>query len=243
MATSTIPTQHRALVLETPESGFQVKTIPTPQPIPGSANIRVTAAGVLPYHHDVYNGNRRSNTFPTPLVGGFGAIGHVAAVGVDAVALNPEAGRLVEDVKRRSRSPGADIETVLITGDEDKDADPLRAFGAADAVLDLTPAAAATSTHTKSAIKALRRGGRVSLMGSTTNFAVAQIMVHNITLKGKMMYERETIVDFVKMLERGLLPLGKDLMDTKDFSLEDWKTAFDVAAEHSGVGKCVVIAP
>jgi threonine dehydrogenase-like Zn-dependent dehydrogenase len=58
-----------------------------------------------------------------------------------------------------------------------------------------------------------------------------------------MMYERETIVHFAKMLERGLLPLGKDLIDTKIFSLEDWKVAFDTAAEHNGVGKCVVLAP
>jgi D-arabinose 1-dehydrogenase-like Zn-dependent alcohol dehydrogenase len=316
MSTTPLPAQHRALLLSTPESGFDAKTLPTPQPTPGSAIIRITAAGVLPYHGDVYNGTRRSNTVPTPLVGGFGAIGHVAVVGPDAVALKPgqlvyvdcvvrarddpdsfflsaiysgstegskklmadggwrdgtfaefvrvplencialdegrlcqslgytvqdlvymayllvpfggirdiglqagetiivcpatgfygslgvqvavamgarviamgrseeKLGRLVEDVKRRSLSRGVDIETVIITGDEDKDADALRAFGAADAVLDLTPAAAATSTHTKSAIKALRRGGRVSLMGSTTNFAVPQIMVNNITLKG-----------------------------------------------------------
>ncbi|KAL3485757.1 hypothetical protein BJX62DRAFT_247310 [Aspergillus germanicus] len=368
MATTTValPAQHRALLLSTPESGFDVKTLPTPQPLPGSAIVRITAAGVLPYHRDVYNGTRHSNTFPTPLVGGFGAIGYVAAVGPDAVALKPDQlvyvdcvvrarddpdsfflsaiysgstqgskklmadggvplencivldearlcgdkglgydvrdlvymayllvpfggirdinlqpgetivvcpatgfygslgvqvavamgarvlamGRseeklthLVEDVKRRSLSPSADIETVVITGDQDKDADALRAFGVADAVLDLTPAAAATSTHTKSVIKALRRGGRASLMGSTTNFAVPEIMVNNITLKGKMMYEREAIVHFLKMLERGLLPLGKDLMDTKVFSLEEWKAAFDTAAEHSGVGKCVVLAP
>jgi D-arabinose 1-dehydrogenase-like Zn-dependent alcohol dehydrogenase len=81
----------------------------------------------------------------------------------------------VKDVK--GRAPGADIKTVVIARDEDKDAAALRAFGAADAVLDLTPAAAVMSTHTKSATKALCRGGRVSLMGSTTNSAVPQIMV------------------------------------------------------------------
>ncbi|KAL2808588.1 chaperonin 10-like protein [Aspergillus granulosus] len=368
---TTLPPQHRALVLENPGSEFQVKSLPTPQPDFGSAIVRVIAAGVLPYHRDVYDG-KRPNSFPTPLVGGFGAIGHVAAVGFDATVLKPgqlvyvdcvirarddpysffltaiyegsshgskklmrdawrngtfaeyvkaplencilldqtrlcdnlgysvhdlmymayllvpfggirdiklEAGetiivcpatgfygslgvqlavaigarviamgrseeklaKLVEDVG--GRSPGANIETVIITGDEDKDAGALRAFGAADAVLDITPAAASMSTHTKSAIKALRRGGRVSLMGSTENIAVPEIMVNNITLKGKMMYEREAIVHFVKMLERGLFPLGKNLMDTKVFPLENWKVAFDTSAEHNGVGKCVTLAP
>jgi D-arabinose 1-dehydrogenase-like Zn-dependent alcohol dehydrogenase len=198
-----------------------------------------------------------------PATGFYGSLGVQVAVAMGARVLamgrsEEKLGRLVEDVKRRSLSPGVDIETVIITGDEDKDADALRAFGAADAVLDLTPAAAATSTHTKSTIKALRCGGRASLMGSTTNFAVPQIMVNNITLKGtvtcsplgnlafgtngkyyppgKMMYERKTIVHFAKILERGPLPLGKDLMDTKVFSLEDWKVAFDTAAEHNGEG-------
>lgn len=63
------------------------------------------------------------------------------------------------------------------------------------------------------------------------------------TSKGKMMYERDTIVHFVKMLERGLFPLGRDLMETKIFSLDSWKAAFDAAAEHNGIGKCVTLEP
>jgi hypothetical protein len=52
-----------------------------------------------------------------------------------------------------------------------------------------------------------------------------------------MMYEREAMVHFVKMLVRGLFPLGKDLMGTKVFTLEEWKVALDTAAEHNGVEK------
>jgi D-arabinose 1-dehydrogenase-like Zn-dependent alcohol dehydrogenase len=142
-----------------------------------------------------FGGNRDINPQPRetnivcPTTGFYGSLGVQLAVAMGARVIamgrsEEKLTHLVEDVKRLSPSPGAEIETVIMTGDEDKDADSLRAFGAADAVLDLTPAAAATSTHTKSAIKALRRGGRVSLMGSTTNFAVPQIMVNNITLKG-----------------------------------------------------------
>lgn len=311
---SALPPNHRALVLESRESGFQLKNIPTPKPDIGSAVVRIVVAGVLPYHRDVYNG-RRPNPFPTPLVGGFGAIGHIAAVGPDATVLNPGqlvyvdcvirarddpnaffltavyegsssgSKKLMQDVWRDGtfaeyakvplenciplnegrlcgglsysvhdlaymayllvpygglrdiklepgetivvcpatgfygslavqvasamgarviamgrdeeklakvkedvieRSPAAEIETIKITNDEGKDAEALRAFGTIDAVLDITPFSASTSTHTKSAIKALRHGGRVSLMGSPVNIGAPEIMINNITLKGKI---------------------------------------------------------
>ncbi|RDK46558.1 GroES-like protein [Aspergillus phoenicis ATCC 13157] len=369
--TTGLPSKHRALVLDDHESGFQIKILTTPQPDIGSAVVRISAAGILPYHRDIYDG-KRPNSFPTPLVGCFGAIGHVAAVGYDATSLKPgqlvyidcvvrarddpdsffltaiyegssnASKKLMRDVWRdgtfaeyakvplencialdearlcghlgysvhdlmymayllvpyggirdiqlepgetiivcpatgfygslgveiavalgarviamgrskeklaklagdvQKRSPGANIETVGITGDEDKDASTLREFGAIDAALDITPQAASMSTHTKSAIKALRRGGRVSLMGSTENISVPEIMVNNITLKGKMMYERESILHFVKMLERGLFPLSKDTMETKVFSLDNWKAGLDAGTEHNGIGKCVTLAP
>ncbi|KAL5356610.1 GroES-like protein [Aspergillus floccosus] len=366
-----LPSEHRALVLDSRESGFQVKIVATPQPGPGSAVVRIAAAGILPYHRETYNG-MRSMPFPTPLVGGFGAIGHVAAAGSDAAALKPgqlvyvdcvirarddpecfflsaiyegpsdgskklmrdawrngtfaeyamvplencisldeaklchdleyslqdlvymafllvpygglrdiglepgetiivcpatgfygslgvqvatamgakvialgrnegKLAQLKEDI--RSRSPRANIETVRITGDEDKDATVLRSYGTVDAVLDLTPSEGSMSTHTRSAIKALRRGGRVSLMGSIKNIAVPEILTNNITLKGKMMYEREAVVQFVKMLQSGLFPHGGYLAQTKVFQLNDWKEGFDEAAKYSGIGKCVVFAP
>lgn len=84
----------------------------------------------------------------------------------------------------KNGSPGGNIDTVKVTGDEDKDTAALQAFGAVDAVLDITPSDTSMSTHTKNAIKALRRGGRVSLMGSTQNLGVPEILI-NITLKGK----------------------------------------------------------
>ncbi|KAG6368949.1 hypothetical protein INS49_003167 [Diaporthe citri] len=108
---------------------------------------------------------------------------------------------------------------------------------------DITPSSASASTHTKSAIKALRRGGRVSLMRSARNISVQEIMMNNLTLQGKNMYERDVILQFVKLLERGLFPRGKGFVDTKSFGLDNWKEAFDVAADYNGIGKCVVFAP
>ncbi|KAF5863221.1 hypothetical protein ETB97_010449 [Aspergillus alliaceus] len=57
-----------------------------------SAIIRITAAGILPYHREIYNG-QHPNPIPTPLVGGFGAIGHITALAPDTAVL--KSGQLV----------------------------------------------------------------------------------------------------------------------------------------------------
>jgi NADPH:quinone reductase-like Zn-dependent oxidoreductase len=121
------------------------------------------------------------------------ATGHYSAAGVQvafafgarviAFARSAEKLKVLKEFVQRG-DPGARIETVISTGDEDKDAKLLRQFGVVDAVLDLTPSSASDSTFTKSAIKALRRGGRVSLMGATQNIGAAEILTNSITLKG-----------------------------------------------------------
>ena len=367
-----IPPQHRALVLDAVETGFQLKTIAAPQPTHGSAIVRIAASEILSYSREIYNGERQY-PFPKPLVGGCSAVGHIASLGPDATLLRPgqlvfvdcvirgrddptalfltaihegfsegskklmreiwrdgtmaeyarvplencipldevklcrglgysvedlvymsvllvpygglrdiklepgetvvicpatgnfggagvmvaiamgarviAMGRNEKELERlkevvRMGKPGAEIETVRISGDEDADAAALEALGTIDAVLDFSPPAAAKSTHLKSAIKALRHSGRVSLMGYVENFmSGAKVMGSNITLKGKLMYEREDMIQFVKMLERGLFPKGKDFVDIKAFSLEDWKKGLDTAAEYTGIGRTVAFTP
>lgn len=57
------------------------------------------------------------------------------------------------------------------------------------------------------------------------------------------MYERDDMVLFVKMLERGLFPRGKDLVEPKVFKMEQCKEALDAAAEWTGIGRMVMIEP
>ncbi|KAJ9616655.1 hypothetical protein H2200_000374 [Cladophialophora chaetospira] len=368
---SSLPSRHRALVLEKIGAGFEVKTVPTPQAEAGSAIVRVLSAGVLSYHREIYYGQRHYD-FPKPIVGGISAIARIAAVGPDAVALHPgqlvfadcvirarddpdslfltaihegmneRSKKLMRDVWRdgtfaeyakvplencialdearlckelgytahdlmylylllvpygglrdirlepgetvivcpatggfggagvqvavamgarviamgrsekelarlqqyvKKGTPGASVETVRLTGDLDADTSALQPFGPVDAVIDLTPPFASKSTHLKSAIRTLRRGGRVSMMGFVEDVIHWNVMALNITLKGKLMYEREDMVLFVKMLERGLFPKGKDFVDAKTFKLEEWEEALEVAAEYAGIGKVVVIEP
>ncbi|KAF2107383.1 chaperonin 10-like protein [Lophiotrema nucula] len=374
--TFTLPEHHRALVLESVEAGFQVKDVPTPRPEPGSAILRIEAAGIVSYHREIYNGFRQY-PFPTPLVGGYSAIGRIAAIGPDATVLQPGqlvyadcvitarddsesifltaihegftdgTKKLIKDVWRDGywaeyakvplenivlldetrlckdlgysvqeliymsylmvpfgglrdiklepgevvvvcpatggyggagvmvaiamgarviamgrnenelsrlkahvleSSPKADIETVKMTGDEMVDAATLKAFGTIDAVLDFTPPQASKSPHLRSAIWSLRRGGRVSLMGFHEDPFVPIIMGKNLSLHGKLMYARNDMVLFVKMLERGLFPRGRAFTETKTFKLQDWKfffskEALNMAAEHTGIGKFVNFTP
>ncbi len=182
-----------------------------------------------------------------PATGGFGGAGVQVAVAMGARVI--AMGRNEKELARMKQhvvegTPNASIETVKMTGDLEADTAALKAFGAVDAVLDFTPPFASKSTHLKSAIRALRRGGRCSLMGFPDAVDdLWNVVALNLTFKGKLMYEREDMVLFVKMLERGLFPKGKDFVDVKAFKLEDWKEALDVAAEHAGIGKLVVIEP
>ena len=370
---SSLPVKHRALVLESIEAGFQVKSVSTPQPGPGSAVVKIEHAAILSYHREIYNGERQY-PFPTPLVGGTSAIGRIASLGQDATALqvgqlvfidcvirardNPtslfltashegssdgsrklmrevwrdgmfaeyakmplenciplDEARLYQDLGYRATdilyagfmllvgygglrsiqlepgetivvcpatggfggaavqtaiamrarviamgrnekelarlkqhikngTSGASIETVRLSGDEATDTAALQAFGTIDAVMDLSPPAAAKSTHMRSAINALRHEGRVSLMGFCEIPSLMwKIVGSDVTMKGKLMYSRDDMLQFVKMLERGLFPKGGELVDTREFSLSQWKEGLDAAAEHTGIGKQVVFSP
>ena len=112
---SELPSHHRALVLEAVETGFQLKSLPTPQPTPGSATVRIAVAGVLSYSREIYNGQRQ-HRFPTPLVGGCSAIGRVAAIGPDATALQPSQLVYVDCVIRARDDPSAMFMSAIYEG-------------------------------------------------------------------------------------------------------------------------------
>lgn len=182
-----------------------------------------------------------------PATGGYGGAGVQVAIAMGARVI--AVGRNEQELDRlkkhvQSGSMDAQIETVKMSGNEQEDLKALQAFGTIDAILDMTPPQGSKSSHTRSATSALRRNGRVSLMGFVEQPVVPWTFVgKNITVKGKLMYEREDIVQFVKMLERGLFPRGNAFVDTKTFRLEEGTAALDTAAEHTGIGKHVVIVP
>ncbi|KAF2714391.1 NAD(P)-binding protein [Pleomassaria siparia CBS 279.74] len=88
-------------------AALELKTVPTPEPIPGTAIIKVLSAPVLSYAKHVYNGMRKY-PYPTPFTPGSSAIGRVAALGADCTSLS--IGQLVfVDPVIRSRDNPSDI--------------------------------------------------------------------------------------------------------------------------------------
>ena len=182
-----------------------------------------------------------------PATGGFGSAGVMVAIAMGArvIALGRNETKLAKLKEHvRSGTPGADIETVKLTGDERADTAAVAAFGEIDAALDLSPHSATKSTHLKSVVNAMRRNGRCSLMGAAEDIIPAwKVVGSNISFRGKLMYERDDMLLFIKMLERGMFPKGKDFVTTKAFNLENWKEGFETAAEYIGVGQTVVFTP
>lgn len=183
----------------------------------------------------------------SPATGGYGgaAVMVAVAMGARVIAFGRDEKKLARLKKHvLEGSPNAMIETVKMTGDEMVDAESLKAFGTIDAAIDFTPPHAAGSKHVRSISLALRKKGRISLMGLLETPLVAWSVVgKNISFRGKLMYEREDMLQFVKMLEKGLFPRNVGFVDTKVFPLEDWKVCMDEAAEHTGIGRHVVFAP
>jgi NADPH:quinone reductase-like Zn-dependent oxidoreductase len=87
-----LPKTHRALVLTSTSEPPEVKVVPTPQPGPGNAIVKIEAANIISYSKNIYNGTRKY-PFPMPLVIGSSGIGRVAAIGPDTLLLKP--GQLV----------------------------------------------------------------------------------------------------------------------------------------------------
>ncbi len=71
------------------------------------------------------------------------------------------------------------------------------------------------------------------------------VMHWNLTLKGKWMFEREDIKGMIKMVENGVLKLGKGggMRIVGKLGLEDWDEAFTAAEENAGIGETVVFTP
>lgn len=180
-----------------------------------------------------------------PATGHFGgaAVEVAAARGARVVAFGRN-----RDVLARIRAAVPRAETVVLTGDADADAAALRAFGPADAYVDFTPFQATNPTHIGAAIRALRRRGRVVLMGgvpSEISIPYWYIMVNSIDIKGRWMYSRGELRELIKMVETGVLKIGKPAGHevVGEFPLEDYEKALELATKSSAWGQQVVFVP
>ena len=163
-----------------------------------------------------------------PATGGFGGAAALVAAAMDArvVAM----GRNV-DTLRRLEEMSERVRTVRTGGGGDEEVEALKKFGEADAFLDLSPPGAAESAHLKSAIRALRKGGRVSLMGGPEGdvaFPYRELVFKDVLLKAQWMYHADTARDLIKLVKSGMLRLDQVRVAGR-FALEEWEMAFEVA--------------
>ncbi|KAG8817997.1 hypothetical protein FRC17_011006 [Serendipita sp. 399] len=191
-----------------------------------------------------------------PSTGSFG--GAVSAVSV-ALAMGAKvvaAGRNESQLKAMENLLGGvygqRITTVKLVGDVETDAEALtkatpRGQGA-HAYIDFSPLAAAKSTHIKSCLMALKPYGRAAFMGGIredVSIPYALIMLKSIRIQGRFMYERDSVIKLVGMVEANLVKLGKEAgVDVVGiYRLQDAETALNMAESNGGFGKEVVFAP
>jgi D-arabinose 1-dehydrogenase-like Zn-dependent alcohol dehydrogenase len=84
------PQTHKALTVVEVGKPLEVRTVPTPIPISGSAVVKLLSANIGPQREGMYlGGTVRHLSFPTPLVPGETAVCRVVSVAPDAVAVKP----------------------------------------------------------------------------------------------------------------------------------------------------------
>ncbi|PCD24832.1 hypothetical protein AU210_013947 [Fusarium oxysporum f. sp. radicis-cucumerinum] len=178
----------------------------------------------------------------SPAAGTFGSAAVLAALAMGAQVI--AVGRNRETLDKVKTLDSERIRTVLNTGNAENDVKELTKYGMADAFFDISPGKAVTSTHFKSCIMSLRRGGRVSLMGAHEELKLPTqfIMLNDITVKGKWMYTKDDMRNMIKLLEAGYLKL--DVAQTAgNFPMEEFAEAFDKAAKISGPLSQVLVSP
>jgi alcohol dehydrogenase len=165
---------------------------------------------------------------------GTGAVMLAAAMGAGRVVA---AGRKPQALERLRDVFGPRVVPAVVTGDAATDAATLRqaAAGAADVALDLLGAANSTAT-TLSSLRALKRGGRLVLMGSAEvplELSFREMLANDWEVVGQFMYPRTAPGELARLAAEGLLDLKKIVVTS--FPLAEFRRAVEAAALMQGL--------
>jgi alcohol dehydrogenase len=165
---------------------------------------------------------------------GSGAVMLAIAMGAGRVVA---VGRKAAALQSLRAAFGPRVVPAAVTGEADKDLDLIRdaAGGAADVALDLLGSASSTST-TRSTLRALKRGGRLVVMGSAEaplEVSFREMLANDWEIVGQFMYERQAPAQLAALAAAGLLELGK--IRVKSFGLGEIKPAIETAASMQGL--------
>jgi alcohol dehydrogenase len=177
-----------------------------------------------------------------------GATGYFGSGGV-MLAVAMGAGRVVAVGRKREALEGLRdafgprVIPAVVTGDVTGDLAAIRhaAGGRADVALDLLGSAKSTST-TLSCLRALKRGGRLVLMGSAEvplELSFREMLANDWEVVGQFMYERTAPGQLAALATEGLLDLKKIIVTT--FKLADFKRAVEAAALMQGLDLTAVV--
>jgi alcohol dehydrogenase len=166
---------------------------------------------------------------------GSGAVMLAVAMGAGRVVA---VGRKREALESLRDAFGPRVIPAVITGDDAaKDLATIRhaARGGADVALDLLGASTSTST-TLASLRALKRGGRLVLMGSAEvplELSFREMLANDWEVVGQFMYDRTAPGQLATLAAEGLLDLGKIIVTT--FKLADFERAVEAAALMQGL--------
>jgi alcohol dehydrogenase len=189
-----------------------------------------------------YGGLLRANFEPGETVIVLGASGYLGSAAV-LLALALGAKRVVAAARDATALAALvaacdqRVAAVALTGDIAKDSAALRraADGPADITLDLT-SRTADGGGTLAGMNALRRGGRLVLMGSTPlplTVNVRHIMMNDWQVMGSFMYPRHVPARLAGLVEARLLDLNK--LTVRAFPLADLDSALEAASSMRGL--------
>jgi len=167
------------------------------------------------------------------------AVEMASAMGARVIAVGRNA-----DVLKKQAADNPRVSIYQLKGNVEEDLAGLKKFGTIDAYLDISPAQADNSTHVRSCMMAVKKYGRVSLMGIISkDIAIPYVhaVLNNLTIRGQYMYEREDVQGLIKLAETGVRKLGKSAGHSivGNFSLDEWEKAIEVSSANPEAGKIV----
>jgi len=171
---------------------------------------------------------------------GSGAVMLAVAMGAGRVVA---VGRKQAALEQLREAFGPRVIPAVATGDPATDLPVIRkaAGGGADVALDLLGAAKSTAT-TLSTLRALKRGGRLVLMGSAEvplELSFREMLANDWEVVGQFMYERTAPGQLAALAAEGLLDLSK--INVTSFPLADFTRAVEAAALMQGLDLTAVI--
>jgi alcohol dehydrogenase len=173
--------------------------------------------------------------------GNFGSAAVLLGVALGCIRVIA-AGRDAKALAAVCAKAGARAVAVPLSGDGSRDTSALReaAGGGADAAIDLV-GRAQDAGATLAALRALRRGGRLALMGSMTvplPLPYGEVMLHDWRIQGRFMYPRDTIARLLRLAGTGALDVRA--VEVSTFALADLAAAMQAASRQRGLQATVL---